>query len=215
MFYSNKVRRLKALWFLPVSLFMLSACGDSSVANNAKDIQEGAAATNTVSELVSSADNVKAGSGRVSAAQLVLANDIHWSHQLYFPEHTFEGKVGFEALSMGMLKLEKLAANQSIERQIKECHSHTKEGQITGTGYKFENNPLMRVFDERFVDRTNRIGQSLDNDLALYYMRLVKQHSKMLSSDERQAVSEAFWQWCIALPNTYWTGSYQNNPISL
>ncbi len=205
------------------SLLMLSACGDSDVAAKTEDMQQAAAAVQQASELVKSADKVSAGSGKASAAELVAEHNIHWSQRALFPADTFDGKTGLQAAYVGYSRLEKLAANKHIDRQIRDCHDSV--GGLAGSGtltlladtYNFENAIMMDMFkaEESESIHIREHGGSVENDLGLYYIGLVKQHNTTLSKEDKRAVNETFWQWCIALPVKHFQPPYSENPISL
>ncbi|MGI5309748.1 hypothetical protein [Rheinheimera sp. WS51] len=215
--YCRKAMAITAI----AGLLMLSACGDNNASDQTQDIQSVAKAVQQASELVKSADKVAAGSGNVSAAELVAEHNIHWSQHALFPTDTLDGKTGLQAAYVGYARLEKLAANKYIDRQIRRCHESV--GGLAGLGtleglanqYNFENATLMNMFKEEVATHNERKGELLENDLGLYYIGLVKQYKKTLSKDNKRSVNEAFWQWCIALPNTHWSETYRNNPINL
>lgn len=211
----QKKSRGVALLLLSVSALVLSACGDSRVAGKAQEHQDAAAAMQQGVALINSADKVKPGSGRASAEELVAEHAIHWSHSFFFPAEVLDGKIGWQAMYMAHAKLKKLASNESVVTQIRKCHENTTEGRLIAAGYNFENSTLMGNYNERVISHRKDKGRYLDIDLLLYFISLVEKHRKTLTTEQFEAVSDEFWQWCIALPNTHWSGRYQDNPISL
>ncbi len=195
---------------LSVCFLSLSACGDSS-SNKTQDIQDTAGALQTLSEVVNRADT-----GRTSAAQLVAEHEIDWSNQFFFPLAALEGKTGPQAMFTAYSRLEKLAGSKSVDKQIRQCHEFTfsKAGVIDMT-YQHENDAAMRLFNEEKARVTEYKGQRLEHDLSLHYFGLIPQYLKGTEGEDKTALREAFWQWCIELPNKHWAGHYASDPISL
>jgi hypothetical protein len=122
--------RQASILTLGLSLLVLNTCGDSDVANKAQEYKEAATAIKQGMEIINAADKVKAGSGNASAAELVAEHGIHWTHSYYFPAEQLDGKTGMAAMYVGLAKLDKLAGNEYLARQIRECHSSV--GQTIG-----------------------------------------------------------------------------------
>ncbi|SEH81016.1 hypothetical protein SAMN05660691_01604 [Rheinheimera pacifica] len=221
MIFTTKILRHTSMLTFGISLFVLNACGDSDVANKAQEYKDAAVAVQQGMEIIDAADEVKASSGNASAAELVAEHNIHWSQPALFPADKLDGKTGLQAAYVGYGRLEMLAANKHIDKQVRDCHDSV--GGLVGLGkldgladkYNFETATLMNMFKEDEATHIERKGESLDNDLGLFYIGLVKQYKATLSKEDNRAINEAFWQWCIALPNTHWSERYRNNPISL
>lgn len=200
--------------FCVVPLF-LNACGDSDVASKAQEYKDAATAIQQGMEIINAADKVKAGSGSASAAELVAEHGIHWTHSYYFPAEQLEGKTGMAAMYVGLAKLDKLAGNENLARQIRECHSSV--GQTIGHLYDFDNDVSMKLFKEQEAKAMEGYRDSgyRDDAMALYYINLLKQYDSALNKAQLADVDEAFWQWCIGLPVTHWQGPAAENPIKL
>ncbi|MDP4529396.1 hypothetical protein Q3O59_10210 [Alkalimonas delamerensis] len=215
MTFTLKTLRLGTLLMLCVSCIALSACGDSNVAHKPQEQNGASVAAHEVSETDNRTGNVKAGSRNTSAAELVAEHAIHWSHPNFFPAELLGGETGWQAMYTAHAKLEKVSSNENVVMQIRKCHENTREARLIAAGYNFENSTLMRNYNDRVASYKAQKGRYLDKDVVLYFFGLLETHQQTLTSEQFEAVSDKFWQWCVALPNTHWSGRYQDNPIRL
>lgn len=211
----NILLRQCAILTLSLSLLTLSACGDKGSVRNAEDTQEGLELVRDTPATPKSGNSGKADGDLTNAEQLIAEHNIHWSHPFFFSEEILEGKKGPEAALVAYPRLTKLAGSKYNERQIRECHQFTRGTTSTlDMTYQRENEVAMRLFNERKADVTKRQGQGLEHDLSLYYFELIPRYLKGVEGEDKTALKEAFWQWCIGLPNAHFE-DYRNNPLSL
>ena len=216
----KKIRFVK-LFTLSLSALVISACGDSSNANAASDIREAVAAAKKMSEFVDTIDSLEVGSGKASAAQVAAEHNIHWSNAFFFPDETLDGKTGMEAMWFAYEKLKAAAANETVDKQIRECHQQVGTLRLLSHFYKSDGSQL-RLFDEevakaeRAVENAAYYGSSLSRDVAmkLNYIGLLKQYDTALSEAQVKEVNNAFWQWCVELPPTHFMAGSQH-PIKI
>lgn len=216
----KKIRFVK-LYAIYISALAISACGDSSTVNAAKDIQEAVAAAKKMSEFVETLDSFEVGSGGASAAQLVTEHNIHWSNAFFFPAETLDGKTGVEAMWFAYEKLKAAAANEAVDKQIRECHQQVSSLRLLSHFYKSDESQL-RLFDEevakaeKAVENAAYYGSYLSRDIAmkLNYIGLLKQYDTALSEAQVKEVNNAFWQWCVELPEKHFMSGTQH-PIKI
>lgn len=159
-----------------------------------------------------------------SAQQLVQQHHIDRKHPLYFPLDSFDTSDAMKMAQMSHQRLNSLTTNTNVLEQIKLCHKTAMQSDgimasIMLQGSKASGDEAKIQFGQQlyqaYLDKYEpEKGQSLENDLHLYYIKLAPNYS--MDSDGRfDALYDAFWQWCIALPIKHWIRPYQNNPIPL
>lgn len=205
--------------------FILIGCSDATFDNYEPDNETSAFIDDEYHwELDGRPDDtvVVADAAGPSAQQLVQQHDIHRRHMLYFPLDSFNTTDPMQLARMSLQRLNSLTTNTNVIEQIKLCHTTTmqSDGVMASTylhGSKDADDEAVRQYGHQLYQAyLNKYapnkGQSLENDLHLYYIALAPNFS-LDSNGRLDALYDAFWQWCIALPNTHWTGRYQDNPI--
>ena len=217
MIIKAQILRNASMFSLGITLLAINACSDSDVASKAQEYKEAATAIKQGMEIINAADKVKAGSGNASAAELVAEHGIHWTHSYYFPAEQLDGKTGMAAMYVGLAKLEKLAGNENLARQIRECHERIGMLKILARQYKSDNDMSVKLFSEEEANAIEVYSHSSSRNhaMTLNYIRLLRQYDSALSAAQVEEVNEAFWQWCTGLPVTHWQGPSSENPIKI
>ena len=217
MIIKAQILHKASMFSLGITLLAISACGDSDVAGKAKEYKDAANAIQQGMEIINAADKIEAGSGNANAAELVAEHGIHWTHRYYFPAEQLEGKTGMAAMYVGIAKLEKLAGNESLASQIRECHERISMLKMLARQYKSDNEMSVKLFSEAEANAIEVYSHSSSKDhaMTLNYIRLLKQYDSALNEAQVEEVNEAFWQWCTGLPVAHWQGPDSQNPIKI